>query len=86
MCVTVFVVSEEDEGDEEGDAEEEQEQEVVTVVYFWQGKEANNMGWLHFTHRWLYMYLGNRNPLQVVYIIAGSTLLCSVACMHGYIY
>lgn len=35
--------------DEDADPEEE-EQEVMTVVYFWQGREANNMGWLHFTH------------------------------------
>lgn len=40
-----------EEEEEEGEAEEE-EQDVVTVVYFWQGREANNMGWLHFTHGW----------------------------------
>ncbi len=40
---------EEEEGDEEGDGEEE-EQDVITVVYFWEGRHANSMGWLHFTH------------------------------------
>lgn len=39
-----------DEEDEDEDLEEEEEQEVTTVVYFWQGRDANNMGWLHFTH------------------------------------
>ena len=38
-----------EEEEEEGETEEE-EPDVVTVVYFWQGREANNMGWLHFTH------------------------------------
>ena len=41
-----------DEEDEEEDVEEEEEeeQEVITVVYFWQGRDASEMGWLHFTH------------------------------------
>lgn len=51
VYVIVCVCIDEEEGDEDGDTEEEQEQEVVTVVYFWQGRDANNMGWLHFTHR-----------------------------------
>ena len=40
---------EDEEGEEDAEAEED-EQEVITVVYFWQGREASNMGWLHFTH------------------------------------
>lgn len=42
------LLGDEEEGEDE-EAEEE-EQEVTTVVYFWQGREASNMGWLHFTH------------------------------------
>ena len=47
MC---WLLDEED-GEEDGDVEEDEDQEVMTVVYFWQGRHANNMGWLHFTHR-----------------------------------
>ena len=45
----VIVFAEEEEGDDDVDTEEE-EQDVITVVYFWQGRQATNMGWLHFTH------------------------------------
>lgn len=38
-----------DEDDEEAE-EEDEEAEISTVVYFWQGRDTNNMGWLHFTH------------------------------------
>ena len=39
------------EGEGEGDQEEEEDEdeEIQTVVYFWQGRNASNMGWLHFT-------------------------------------
>ncbi len=43
MCV-------DEERDEDEDETEEEEGEIETVVYFWQGREATNMGWLHFTH------------------------------------
>ena len=43
--------ADEEEGEEEAEGGEgEEEQEVTTVVYFWQGREATNMSWLHFTH------------------------------------
>lgn len=35
---------------EEGDDEDKQpEEDFQCVVYFWQGREASNMGWLTFT-------------------------------------
>lgn len=37
----------EDEG--ENDEEKEQDDDIQCVVYFWQGREASNMGWLTFT-------------------------------------
>lgn len=36
------------EGEEE-EQEEEQEEDFKCVVYFWQGRDASNMGWLNFT-------------------------------------
>jgi hypothetical protein len=37
----------------EEDAPEEQvEDDFQCVVYFWQGREAGNMGWLTFTFRY----------------------------------
>ena len=48
MMRCVLCVDDED-GEEEAEADEE-DQEVTTVVYFWQGREASRMGWLHFTH------------------------------------
>ncbi|XP_078096507.1 protein flightless-1 homolog [Mustelus asterias] len=37
-------------GEEDGDEEEkQQEEDFQCVVYFWQGREASNMGWLTFT-------------------------------------
>ena len=39
------------EGGEEDDEEEEQEEDFKCVVYFWQGRDASNMGWLNFTFR-----------------------------------
>ena len=41
----------EESGEEEEEEEEEddEEKEIQTVVYFWQGKDASQMGWLHFT-------------------------------------
>lgn len=36
--------------EEDGDDEEKQpEEDFQCVVYFWQGREASNMGWLTFT-------------------------------------
>ena len=40
---------EEGDGEGEGEEEEEEEGEILTVVYFWQGRDASKMGWLHFT-------------------------------------
>ncbi|XP_078491271.1 protein flightless-1 homolog isoform X2 [Ciona intestinalis] len=34
---------------EEDDEEDDQEDDIQCVVYFWQGHEATNMGWLTFT-------------------------------------
>lgn len=40
----------EGEGAEEEDEEEKQpEEDFQCVVYFWQGRQASNMGWLTFT-------------------------------------
>jgi len=38
-------------GEEEGEEEEEKqpEEDFQCIVYFWQGREASNMGWLTFT-------------------------------------
>ena len=39
-------------GEEEGEEEEEEkqpEEDFQCIVYFWQGREASNMGWLTFT-------------------------------------
>ncbi len=40
---------EEEDSEEEPEEPEEPEEEIQTVVYFWQGRNASNMGWLHFT-------------------------------------
>ncbi|RCN26638.1 gelsolin repeat protein [Ancylostoma caninum] len=39
--------SEDEEEDDEGD--QESHQDFKCVLYFWQGRDASNMGWLHFT-------------------------------------
>ncbi|XP_063791018.1 protein flightless-1 homolog [Pseudophryne corroboree] len=39
----------EDEEDEEEEDEKQPEEDFQCVVYFWQGREASNMGWLTFT-------------------------------------
>ena len=41
--------SDEEEEDNSEEEPEEPDQEIQTVVYFWQGRDASNMGWLHFT-------------------------------------
>lgn len=33
----------------QGCAPEDRQEDFKCVVYFWQGRDANNMGWLHFT-------------------------------------
>ncbi|XP_073504572.1 protein flightless-1 homolog [Phyllobates terribilis] len=38
-----------DEEEEEEDEEKQPEEDFQCVVYFWQGREASNMGWLTFT-------------------------------------
>lgn len=35
----------------EGEEEDEVEDDYKCTVYFWQGREASNMGWLTFTFR-----------------------------------
>lgn len=46
----VFPLSSPSSDEEDEDSEDEEpEQEIQTVVYFWQGRLASNMGWLHFT-------------------------------------
>lgn len=43
-------VKEKGEGDDHGEDEDKQaEEDFQCVVYFWQGREASNMGWLTFT-------------------------------------
>jgi hypothetical protein len=45
--------------DANGEAQTEQEQledDYQCVVYFWQGREASNMGWLTFTFRYEYSF------------------------------
>ena len=39
------------EGEEEVDEEDLPEDEYKCIVYFWQGRNASNMGWLTFTFR-----------------------------------
>ena len=41
----------ESEKPEEEDDEVEVQEDFKCVVYFWQGREAGNMGWLTFTFR-----------------------------------
>jgi hypothetical protein len=41
-------IPEDEEEDEEGEPPEEQ---IKCVVYFWQGRDAGNMGYLTFTFR-----------------------------------
>lgn len=36
-------------GAEEDDEDKQPEEDFQCVVYFWQGREASNMGWLTFT-------------------------------------
>ena len=35
----------------EGEEEDEVEDDYKCTVYFWQGRQASNMGWLTFTFR-----------------------------------
>ncbi|ETN79136.1 leucine Rich repeat-containing domain protein [Necator americanus] len=43
------VIPEESEDEEEEDGDQESQQDFKCVLYFWQGRDASNMGWLHFT-------------------------------------
>lgn len=43
---------EESEEKPEGEDGQEPEDEYQCVVYFWQGRDASNMGWLTFTFRY----------------------------------
>lgn len=43
-----------DDDDEEDENEEPPEEDFKCVVYFWQGRDASNMGWLTFTFRCVY--------------------------------
>lgn len=47
----VPIETRDDEDDEEEDEEDPIEDEYKCVVYFWQGRDASNMGWLTFTFR-----------------------------------
>lgn len=40
---------EKDKADEGEDEDKQPEEDFQCVVYFWQGREASNMGWLTFT-------------------------------------
>ena len=42
---------------EEGEDEDEVEDDYKCTVYFWQGRQASNMGWLTFTFRYLILFL-----------------------------
>ncbi|PFX31861.1 Protein flightless-1-like [Stylophora pistillata] len=44
-----WVPVEQPEGEEDDDEPVEQEEDFQCVVYFWQGRDANQMGWLTFT-------------------------------------
>ena len=57
--MTVFSFSDEDE--EEDSVSEDEDQEIITVVYFWQGRDASEMGWLHFTHGYNTISMHNIN-------------------------
>ena len=39
------------EGEQQQQQQEQMEDDFQCVVYFWQGREASNMGWLTFTFR-----------------------------------
>lgn len=36
----------------EGEREQQPEEDYQYIVYFWQGRDAGNMGWLTFTFRY----------------------------------
>lgn len=40
---------EKEKGDDGEDEDKQPEEDFQCVVYFWQGREASNMGWLTFT-------------------------------------
>lgn len=46
-----WVPLEGEEGEEHPAEQDQQEDDFQCVVYFWQGREAGNMGWLTFTFR-----------------------------------
>ena len=51
LCTYWVPAQEASEGEEE-DNEKEPEETQIHTVYFWQGRDAGNMGWLTFTFRY----------------------------------
>ena len=49
MCFTCFIVVVSGEKAAEDDDEYAAEDDIRCIVYFWQGRDASNMGWLTFT-------------------------------------
>jgi len=48
------VAEEDEEEEEEGEPPEEK---IKCVVYFWQGRDAGNMGFFRFTFRWVIVWV-----------------------------
>lgn len=47
--VPVEAAADDEKNEDAEDEEAEQEDDFRCIVYFWQGREASNMGWLTFT-------------------------------------
>lgn len=48
---------------ENEDGDEQYEDDYQCTVYFWQGRDAGNMGWLTFTFRYGYINIGLSSPI-----------------------
>ena len=55
LCTYWVPASTETDGEEENE-DAEQEETQIHIVYFWQGRDASNMGWLTFTFRSVLFY------------------------------
>ena len=77
--------------DEEDENAEPPEDDYKCIVYFWQGREAGNMGWLTFTFRlgfsdfYLFIYFLNmRLGFFHIVLFAVHTLLHSPLAVHTF--
>ena len=69
---------------EEDDEDAEEEEDFQCTVYFWQGREASNMGWLTFTfslQKKFESLFGDK--LEVVRLCQVGRLGCSMKSIHS---